>query len=167
MVNSVEKYRIEVPGRDRDVVVVGYVHGFPTHPERGTPLTAFLRPDAELGDADAVALVSVDHATEVTTFDVSTGTSSTRYSRSFLGIGSRGVHWSLRPAEVNEANGGCWSLAMERFAAGCHEVALPERVQAMAEFFRQDVPSTPIKIFDYSLDEEARRERARREQAGR
>ena len=124
--------------------IVGRVAAFAQHPNPGTLVLPF--PDANAYPTDGAALfalVSVDWATRMDTFDASTGIRTTRYIPGALGM-PRGMSWNLRPAVVDDE--GQIVLAAGSWAAGHHTLTLPAAV-------RDQVPSAAaqVRIHDHRI----------------
>ncbi|MEV0759549.1 hypothetical protein [Nocardia sp. NPDC050435] len=159
---SIDEFRTD--SGELDMVIVGYMHAYPRHPAPGQTFESFegiTVPEVRRYDVAAYVLVCLEMATKVTTIDVDSGTSSSRYETGMFGLSGK-PHWYLQPVDVHDENG--WVTSHERFAAGHPTVHLPETVRRLVlAAGRSDVPIGPVKVHNYSLDEEARRERARRQ----
>jgi hypothetical protein len=114
------------------LILVGYVHSFPRHPQPGTVVDSLVE-GYEVSPADYAperlyALVSVDWATKVTSVDADTGHSSTSYLR---GFGTPdGVTWYLSPATFDAATGR-FHLNNGRLARGHRDARLPSELVSL------------------------------------
>lgn len=114
-------------------LVVGYVHGFPRHPQRGALVQPFAGAQTSVSEAGVIgvplyALVSVDWATEVTTIEPG-GRTRTVFAKGWLGT-PQGTTWYLHPAE-HHADLGVYVLDTEaRYAASGRDAEVPARVRA-------------------------------------
>ena len=117
-------------------LVVGYVHGFPRHPERGAlvqPFTGAHSAAAATGviGAPLYALVSVEWATPVTVVERD-GTSRTRHVKGWLGT-PQGISWYLHPVAYDYEMG-LYALDTEhRYAASGHEAAVPAEARTAVQ----------------------------------
>lgn len=122
--------------------IVGSVSAFPRHPAPGTPLALLEVPALTFADqAELFAVVSVDWATEVTTVDIATATSTTEFDRSgLLGAPSERT-WYLALVSVID---GAFALTAARFAAGFRTATLPA-IPGLG-----DAP-TEVRVHDHPL----------------
>ncbi|GAT07653.1 hypothetical protein H7I77_25135 [Mycolicibacterium novocastrense] len=119
------------------VAVVGYVRGFPRHPQPGTAVTPFdTAPDgAEPANAELkYALVAVQWATQYTTIDLETGETTSEYRSGEFGTPT-GTTWYLAPVDVDDSTNR-YQLA-GRFAASSRWAALPHMIE---------VPDAPAEV---------------------
>ncbi|OBK38603.1 hypothetical protein A5658_03530 [Mycobacterium sp. 1245111.1] len=129
-----EGYVEAIPTAGPPIVLVGYVHGFPRHPEPGAPAEPLMtdydiRPGAHSPD-ETYALVSVEWATPHTTIDTDTGHSTTEMRRDgFLGTPT-GWTWYLAPA-VYDHGARLWRLIGRQLARGHRNAVLPPSVTAL------------------------------------
>lgn len=122
--------------------IVGSVSAFPRHPAPGTPLVPLEVPALTLADqVEMFAVVSVDWATEVTTIDLDTTTSTTTFDRSGLLGSPRGRTWYLALVSVIDD---AFALTAARFAAGFRTAALPA-IPGLA-----DAPAE-VRVHDHPL----------------
>ncbi|TSD93763.1 hypothetical protein FOS14_22130 [Skermania sp. ID1734] len=138
-------YRITID--TRPALIVGYIHAFPHHPDRGSALIRFhaARSADELGlhDPALFGLVSVTWATPILHIDPTTGHRVTSYH--FGGLGRpTGTTWYLHPAISDPATGE-YTLRPNAYAAGNHRAALPAEVADTL-----GAPAT-VKVHDYHL----------------
>lgn len=119
--------------------IVGYIDAFPSHPARGTIAAPIPGPDEPLiTTSDAVfALVSVRWATEITTVDVSTGTSTVDYVTGLLG--PNGTSWYLALVEPTEHG----FATIGGHAAGEHTAPVPA-IDGITE-------ARVVKVHDFAL----------------
>lgn len=114
-------------------LVVGYLHAFPRHPQRGAlvqPLRGAQTSAVETGviGVPLYALVSVDWATEVTTIEPG-GRARTVFATGWLGT-PQGTTWYLHPV-TRRADLGLYVLDTEvRYAASGRDAEMPARVRA-------------------------------------
>ncbi|MDD4865578.1 MAG: hypothetical protein PHQ28_00110 [Mycobacterium sp.] len=136
-----------IPTTGDPIVLVGYVHSFPRHPQPGTLLEQLftghhVRPD-EHSPETLYALVSVDWATEHTTIDLDSGQRSSEFRRDgFLGAPT-GRSWYLTPA-LYDAAAGRYRLNNGGLARGHRDATLPATVVALG------APNT-VPIHDFPL----------------
>ena len=103
--------------------IIGCIDAFPGHPAAGTiaePLTAGTGEAVTDHDAPLFALVSVTWATEVTTHNLATGDTVTKYVPGLLG--PSGTSWYLAPVTATETG----FRLVGRRAAGFRTARLPE-----------------------------------------
>jgi hypothetical protein len=114
-------------------LVVGYLHAFPRHPQRGAlvqPLRGAQTSVSETGviGVPLYALVSVDWATEVTTIEPG-GRTRTVFATGRLGT-PQGTTWYLHPV-AHRADLGLYVLDPDsRYAASGRDAEVPARVRA-------------------------------------
>ncbi|WP_072814920.1 hypothetical protein [Rhodococcus zopfii] len=113
-------------------LVVGFVHGFPRHPQRGALVQPFggaqtsVTAIGVLGAA-LYALVSVEWATEVTTVERG-GRARTVFAKGWLGT-PQGTTWYLHPV-AHHADLGVYALDTDaRYATSGRDAQVPARVR--------------------------------------
>ncbi|TCN53504.1 hypothetical protein EV641_106149 [Rhodococcus sp. SMB37] len=113
-------------------LVVGYLHAFPRHPQRGALVQPFGGAQTSVSETGVIgvplyALVSVDWATEVTTIEPG-GRTRTVFATGWPGT-PQGTTWYLYPAE-HHADLGIYVLDTEaRYAASGRAAEVPARVR--------------------------------------
>ncbi|MEE2062203.1 hypothetical protein [Rhodococcus artemisiae] len=114
-------------------LVVGYLHAFPRHPQRGALVQPFGGAQTSVSEAGVIgvplyALVSVDWATEVTTIE-SGGCTRTVFATGRLGT-PQGTTSYLHPV-TRRADLGLYVLDTEaRYAASGRDAEVSTRVRA-------------------------------------
>lgn len=114
-------------------LIVGYVHGFPHHPQRGALVQPFGGAQTSASETGVIgeplyALVSVDWAAEVTTIEPG-GRTQTVFATGWLGT-PQGTTWYLHPV-AHRADLGLYVLDTEvRYAASGRDAEVPARVRA-------------------------------------
>lgn len=117
-------------------LVVGYVHGFPRHPQRGALVQPFGGAETSVSATGVIgaalyALVSVEWATEVTTIGVG-GRTRTVFAKGWLGT-PQGTTWYLHPV-AHHADLGVYALDTDaRYAASGRVAQVPAQVREAVE----------------------------------
>ncbi|MGO4612967.1 hypothetical protein AB4305_03315 [Nocardia sp. 2YAB30] len=126
------------------VLVAGYHAAFATPPPPGTVIAVFPGIDhtAAACGRPVMALVRVEHATQVVTVHAD-GSSQTRWENDSFGGLPTGIGWRLSPAVPDTA--GRWVIAEGRWAAGGREAVLPRSVTAQ-------VPGAPAVVTVHEQD---------------
>ncbi|MBF4476788.1 hypothetical protein SAMN02745947_05504 [Rhodococcus rhodochrous J3] len=136
-------------------LIVGGVHSFPRHPQRGALAQPFAGAQSSASEVGVIgvplyALVAVDWATEVTTTIERDGRTRTVFTTGWLGT-PRGVTWYLHPA-VHDAERGLYLLdASERFAASASTAEVPAAVARAARSWDLGVVPERVRVHNFPL----------------
>ena len=132
----------------REVQVVGHVHTSPHHPDRGAAITPF-EDLAEPGTgAHLFALVSVRWATDVSTVDLDTGVSHSKYFEGLFRT-PNGTSWYLTPA-VYDPRSRTYALGSQALAAGLSIGALHVDVLEVVGGAGYAAPAG-VRVHDFSV----------------
>lgn len=135
-------------------LIVGGVHSFPRHPQRGALAQPFAGAQSSASEVGVIgvplyALVAVDWAIEVATIERD-GRTRTVFTTGWLGA-PRGVTWYLHPA-VHDAERGLYLLdASERFAASASAVEIPAAVARAARSWGLGAVPERVRVHNFPL----------------
>ncbi|MFD6677262.1 hypothetical protein ACFWDA_23235 [Rhodococcus zopfii] len=113
-------------------LVVGYVHSFPRHPQRGALVQPFGGAQTSVSATGVIgvplyALVSVEWATEVTAVELG-GRTRTVFAKGWLGT-PQGTTWYLHPV-AHHTDLGAYALDTDaRYAASGRDAQVPAQVR--------------------------------------
>ncbi|MGW0022279.1 hypothetical protein ACWDUD_28530 [Rhodococcus sp. NPDC003382] len=113
-------------------LVVGYVHSFPRHPQRGALVQPFGGAQTSVSATGVIgvplyALVSVEWAIEVTTVELG-GRTRTVFAKGWLGT-PQAATWYLHPV-AHRADLGVYALDTDaRYAASGRDAQVPAQVR--------------------------------------